>query len=596
MSLLRNLAFSRKFAILGLTLLIVTSVIIGSVFVSLTDLAASSNRGWQRVAASAHVSEAGQLRDAMAVSVTEALSKISESNNPTEDIDLQQKLHNLAEQLQASLRKAENTLEGSDQERFATARTNLEPVLTSYIQTCEELLTLMAKGQGDTALAEQRRLTNGFIHLGEQMAYLDEILRDKATTLQEQTRHRVASTQQLLLGGAVVGVMFILLVLFLITRSITVPMAKLTRAASQIAAGEINQQVDYVSGDEIGTLAAAFRNLIHYIQEMARAADTLSKGDLTVEITPRSGQDVLSHSFRRMVDNLRAINGKVKDGAQIVATSIDQILTSTAELATSINETATSVSQTASTVEEVKQTAYAASQKANGISAGAQQTAEVSHNGEQAVEKAVAGMNHIREQMESISQSVVKLGEQSQVIGDIITAVGEVAEQSKLLAVNAAIEASKAGEQGKGFAVVAQEVKILAGQSKQATAQVRTILEEIQKSTNVAVLVTEQGVKSVEVGVQQSLDAGESIRTLARNITEAAYAVGQIAASSQQQLVGMDQVGLAMQNIKQASEQNANGMRQIQNAAKNLYQVGRTLKELVGQFKLTSSGTEHPTA
>jgi len=91
--------------------------------------------------------------------------------------------------------------------------------------------------------------------------------------------------------------------------------------------------------------------------------------------------------------------------------------------------------------------------------------------------------------------------------------------------------------------------------------------------------------------VQQSLDAGESIRTLAKNITEAAHAVTQIAASSQQQLVGMDQVGVAMQSIKLASEQNANGMRQIQSAAQNLHQVGRTLKELVEQFKVTK--TEH---
>ena len=574
MNLLRNLAFSRKFAIVGVTLLLVSSALIGSVFVALTDLASSSDRGWQRVTASAHVNEAGQLRDA------------------TTDVNPQQHLQDLAKQLRTSLRKAENALAGSDQERFAAVRTNLEPILDSYLQTCEELLTLLANGQGDTALTDQRRLTNSFIQLGDQMAHLDEVLISEAAALQSQTRHNVASTQRLLVGGAVVGMAFILLVLFLITRSITAPMAKLTQAATQIAAGDINQRVDYVSGDEIGTLAAAFRNVIRYIQEMAQAADTLSKGDLTVEITTRSEHDVLAHSFRRMVDNLRTINGKVKEGAHVVATSINQILASAAALTASVSETATSVSQTATTVEEVKQTAYVASQKANDISAGAQQTAEVSRSGEQAVAKAVAGMNRIREQMESISQSVVKLGEQSQVIGDIISAVGEVAEQSNLLAVNAAIEASKAGEQGKGFAVVAQEVKILAGQSKQATTQVRTILGEIQKSANVAVLVTEQGVKSAEVGVQQSLDAGESIRTLAKNITEAAHAVTQIAASSQQQLVGMDQVGVAMQSIKQASEQNANGMRQIQSAAQNLHQVGRTLKELVEQFKVTKNEHE----
>ena len=592
MSLLRNLAFGRKFAIVGVTLLLVASALIGSVFVALTDLASSSDRGWQRVTASAHVNEAGQLRDAIAVSVTEALSRVAETRDAATDVDPQQHLQDLAKQLRTSLRKAENTLAGSDQERFAAVRANLEPILDSYLQTCEELLTLLANGQGDAAPIDQRRLTNSFIHLGDQMAHLDEVLINEAAALQAQTRHNVASTQQLLVGGAVVGMIFILLVLFLITRSITVPMAKLTQAATRIAAGDINQRVDYVSGDEVGTLAAAFRNVIHYIQDMAQAADTLSKGDLTVEIVIRSEQDVLAHSFRRMVDNLRTINGKVKEGAHVVATSINQILASAAALTASVSETATSVSQTATTVEEVKQTAYAASQKANDISAGAQQTAEVSRSGEQAVAKAVAGMNRIREQMESISQSVVKLGEQSQVIGDIISAVGEVAEQSNLLAVNAAIEASKAGEQGKGFAVVAQEVKILAGQSKQATAQVRTILGEIRKSANVAVLVTEQGVKSVEVGVQQSLDAGESIRTLAKNITEAAHAVTQIAASSQQQLVGMDQVGVAMQSIKLASEQNANGMRQIQSAAQNLHQVGRTLKELVEQFKVTKNEHE----
>lgn len=239
-----------------------------------------------------------------------------------------------------------------------------------------------------------------------------------------------------------------------------------------------------------------------------------------------------------------------------------------------------------------EQTAYVSSQKANEISAGAQQTAEVSQYGGQAVEKSVAGMTRIREQMESISQSVIRLGEQSQVISDIITAVGEIAEQSNLLAVNAAIEASKAAEQGKGFAVVAQEVKTLAGQSKQATVRVRTILGEIQKAANVAVLVTEQGVKSVEVGVQQSLEAGESIRTLAKNITEAAHGVTQISASSQQQLVGMDQVGVAMQSIKQATEQNAHGMRQIQSAAQDLHHVGRTLTELVEQFTLSESPHE----
>ena len=128
-------------------------------------------------------------------------------------------------------------------------------------------------------------------------------------------------------------------------------------------------------------------------------------------------------------------------------------------------------------------------------------------------------MNRIREQMESIAESIVRLSEQGQTIGEIIATVNDLAEQSNLLAVNAAIEAARAGEQGKGFAVVAQEVKSLAEQSKQATAQVRAILGDIQKATNSAVMATEQGSKAVEAGVAQSTQAGEAIRLLAESIS-----------------------------------------------------------------------------
>jgi len=155
-----------------------------------------------------------------------------------------------------------------------------------------------------------------------------------------------------------------------------------------------------------------------------------------------------------------------------------------------------------------------------------------------------------------------------------------------MLAVNASIEASKAGEQGKGFAVVAQEVKSLAEQSKQATAQVRSILGDIQKATGGVVMATEQGSRAVEAGVKLAAEAGESIRSLADIIAASAQASIQIAASSQQQLVGMDQVALAIENIKQASLQNAASSRQSETAAHNLNELGQKLKHLVEQYRV----------
>ncbi len=196
------------------------------------------------------------------------------------------------------------------------------------------------------------------------------------------------------------------------------------------------------------------------------------------------------------------------------------------------------------------------------------------------------GMNRIREQMETIAESIVNLSEQGQAIGEIIATVNDLAEQSNLLAVNAAIEAAKAGEHGKGFAVVAHEVRSLAVQSKEATAQVRTILNDIQKATNAAVMATEQGSKAVEAGERQSGEAGEAIRLLADSIADSADASTQIAASSHQQTVGMEQVAQAMENIKQASTLSVTSTRQAEQSAQNLHELGQKLKGLVEQFKL----------
>jgi methyl-accepting chemotaxis protein len=179
----------------------------------------------------------------------------------------------------------------------------------------------------------------------------------------------------------------------------------------------------------------------------------------------------------------------------------------------------------------------------------------------------------------------MQLSEQGQTIGEIIATVNDLAEQSNLLAVNAAIEAAKAGEQGKGFAVVAQEVKSLAAQSKQATAQVHAILGDVRKATSAAVMATEQGSQTVETGVKLSGEVGAAIRTLADSIEEAAQAATQIAVSAQQQLVAMDQVALAMQNINQASMQNVASAKQTDCAAQNLHELGQKLKQLVAQCK-----------
>jgi methyl-accepting chemotaxis protein len=287
-----------------------------------------------------------------------------------------------------------------------------------------------------------------------------------------------------------------------------------------------------------------------------------------------------------MVKNLRNVTNEIMEGVNVLSSSASEILAATTQVASGASETAAAITQTTTTVDEVKQTALVSSQKAKYVFENSKKANQAAQNGKKTVKDTIEGMNNIKEQVESIAESVVRLSEQSQAIGEIIASVNDLAEQSNLLAVNAAIEAAKAGEQGRGFSVVAQEVKSLAGQSKQATAKVRTILNDIQKAISTAVMATEQGNKAVDAGVKQSLESQESIRVMADSIIESSQTSTQIAASSQQQLVGMDQVALAMENIKQASVQNVSSSKQSEIAAANLHELGQKLKQLVEQYKL----------
>ncbi len=277
---------------------------------------------------------------------------------------------------------------------------------------------------------------------------------------------------------------------------------------------------------------------------------------------------------------------QIKETVNVLASASSQILAATVQVAAGTAETATAITETSTTVEEVQQATKQSAQKARVVAESAQLVSRVSLEGHKAVEETVKGMNRIREQMDSIAQTIVRLSEQSQSIGGIIASVTDIADQSNLLSVNAAIEAAKAGEQGKGFAVVAQEIKNLAGQSKQATLQVRNILNDIQKITNAAVMATEQGTKAVEAGVIQSVQAGNAIRILSESSNEAVLAATQIVASSQQQVVGMDQISVAMQNINQAGTETAVSMEQSEKSAKNLNDLGQNLKEMIEQFKI----------
>jgi methyl-accepting chemotaxis protein len=277
----------------------------------------------------------------------------------------------------------------------------------------------------------------------------------------------------------------------------------------------------------------------------------------------------------------RSIAHRLRGVIERLAVSTTEMLSVTSQVAAGAVQTATAISEAATTVDEVRQTSLLSSQKASAVSDSATAAAEIADAGRRAVAETLNGIQNIQDQMAVVADSVVRLSEQTDAVGEIIATSNDIAEQSNLLSVNAAIEAAKASDQGKGFNVVAEEIKNLAQQSKQGVIQVRSILNDIQKATSAAVMAAEQSSKAIEEGAQQALEATQAIEHLAEGAASSAQSGMQIVASSQQQLVGMDQISEAMSSIDQASAQNAAGARQMETEVQHLQELAAGMRAMV---------------
>ena len=440
------------------------------------------------------------------------------------------------------------TAAGEDPE-FAHTLEDMLAVRVALQQTRVQQLELIRAG----AFEEAQQLSTGVqlermnqIHeLGLQ---LSELTDQRVAAALENSRQALQAQRDWVWRLSLLLIAASALLAWLLSRHIAQPLSRLTGWAERIGRGEIPKEM-VASGrrDEVGRLSQAFVDMSQYLHELVR---------------------------------------EMNEGISVLASSSEEILAATSQVATSTQETATAISEIVTTVEEVKQTAVLAGSKSKTVAESTERTRQVALSGRESVEEALKGMGQIREQMQAVAESIMRLGEQSQAIGEIVASVSDLAEQSNLLGVNASIEAMKAGEAGKGFSVVAQEVKLLADQSKQATAQVRGILGEIQKAMTRAVLLAEQGSKTVETGFERAQSSGEAIRTLSNNIESSSEVALQIAATSQQQMIGMDQIASAMASIRQASQDNVGGTQQVDLAARNLHQLGLKLKGLASRFKL----------
>lgn len=326
------------------------------------------------------------------------------------------------------------------------------------------------------------------------------------------------------------------------------PLSVCADMAQRIAGGELNlQKLPVLSTDETGKLALSFDDMLESLREIA------------------------IHS-RSVTENLNSA------AAEILATTQQQ--------ASATKEQAAAVQQITATVEEISQSSGQVSDRSKVVAAGAQSMAAQGAGGLEAVRHTSRAMDSIREQAENVAENVVALSEKTQAISEIIATVNDIAEQSNLVALNAAIEAADAREEGRRFAVVANEIKNLADQAKEATGQVRSILEEIQKGINTSVMLTEEAVKRVEAGREKTQLAEQTIRRMAENIQENVSAFQQIVSATNQQQIGLEQVTHALHEIRSASQQTASSTRQLEEAAGNVTTLAVQLRKVMEKYRL----------
>jgi len=329
------------------------------------------------------------------------------------------------------------------------------------------------------------------------------------------------------------------------------------------------------------------------VERYSAYAVAVGSGDLSQRLdlgenahSPDDPLLLLGHQLNSMTDNLQTMISQMREVTARVSMAASEILAAVTQQMASTSQQEATVTETMTIVKEVRETVTQTAERAHAVAEASRQSVDISQAGQSSVVDTIAGMAVIQERVEVIAENILSLSERTQQIEEIIATVNGIADQSKLLALNASIEAARAGEEGRGFAVVANEVRQLAEQSRLATSRVAGILNEIQQAANLAVMVTEEGSKGAASGVSLVGRAGEAISDLANTIEEAAQASVQIAASTQQQSSGMDQLSAAMVSIRQASAQAAASTRQAEQSAQDLNDMARQMEETITGYRL----------
>jgi len=331
--------------------------------------------------------------------------------------------------------------------------------------------------------------------------------------------------------------------------------------------------------------------VIKPVQEAAGVLAELAKGDLTVRVKGEYEGDhaMIKDSINQMAESLDHALREVGEAVSATASASSQISSSTEEMAAGAQEQTSQAAEVASAVEEMTKTIVENSKNASDTAGTAKEAKGAAEQGGKVVEETVAGMKQIADVVKKSAGTVQELGKSSDQIGEIIGVIDDIADQTNLLALNAAIEAARAGEQGRGFAVVADEVRKLAERTTKATKEIAGMIKKIQVDTKGAVDSMDEGTKKVDAGIVLADKAGASLREIVGISQRVTDMVNQIAAASEEQSSASEQISKNVEGISSVTNESATGVQQIARAAEDLNRLTENLQTLVNKFKLTGT-------
>lgn len=383
------------------------------------------------------------------------------------------------------------------------------------------------------------------------VADLQEIIEKLASDAAVDGNSIESSTRTIILSFAVGGFVVGILVAFFIVRSITGGMARMVALIQHIAGNNLAvDDMQVVSEDEIG-----------------KAGIALNK---------------MKNSLREMIQSIAST-------AEHVASASEEISSSATQQAQGSETQKDQTSQVATAMQEMSSTVLQVSDNSNKAAEAARKAADTAKHGGSIVEETLTKMRRIAESVGATAKKMEELGKSSDQIGRIIGVIDDIADQTNLLALNAAIEAARAGEQGRGFAVVADEVRKLAERTTTATKEIAQMIKNIQDETKMAVVAMEQGTKQVEEGVQTTSQAGDSLKEIIQMAEEVGEMITHIATAATEQSSASEQVNNNMEQIAKLVQESAVGAQQSAKACQDLSGLAFDLQKLVGTFKLDNS-------